>query len=290
MSHQILTQREIVTIADDARAFFREHRRVEDTASFARQITALVNARAITPLLPVSTIEAVLSLLQRRDKPVTAATLTQCYEILNRTVLEPRELQLPSTKRARGFEVRICPVSREAERLDHRAIIGSPDDPSTKPGCDRGAGVDYYAKTDTHTVYIASTLLEHRNLFSVVHVRDGPVPIVSLTLMAVLHEFGHAYSTVFPNDFAQLRELYYAAVAVARPIAQRAETNHNDARLLMGEDDCMEFIAQAFAYENTRVDFEQRRQALAATSTSSHSLLAGEALPSPGIRCETGVQ
>jgi hypothetical protein len=259
MSARILTQREIEIVANDTRVFYRDHNRVEQTASFARQITALANARRVTPLVPAATIEALLRVLQRHDRAPTAATLARCFEILRQTVLEPRELTLPTDRRPQQFEVRVCPVSRDALRLDRRSIIGSAGDPSTKPGCDRGAGVDYYAKTDTHTVYMASTLLSNSSLFDLVHVRDGLVPIVSLTLMAILHEFGHAYSTFFPYDFAKLRDVYYAAVAVARPFAQRAETNHNAARLLMGEDDCMEFLAQAFAYENTRADYEIRR-------------------------------
>lgn len=214
----------------------------DPVVSFARLLPWLLEKRFITPLVREPILQRISAILATAPfNKQDASPITECFELLRAELISP----LMQTK----IKVEICRMGPKQKI----AAIGSPDDTGVKSGCDDGAGQAYHAKTNLRTVWVAEELLEEKFRTIPAVIRDGPTPITSFTMMSVLHEFAHIYINYSPVDFKQLERLYENARATFLERWPSEQSIASDA------DDKMEFLAQAFAYENTRVDRAQRR-------------------------------
>lgn len=141
---------------------------------------------------------------------------------------------------ARDVRVQICTVSASATRQRPAAPFGA-DDTAIRAGCDHGAGRDYEAKTDLHTIWIAATLLTRRRRTTAVRVAAAAgAEVESFALYTLLHEYSHILAARDPASFEALGRLYDDAT---RALGAKAAASAADRA---------EFVADAFGAEHAR--------------------------------------
>jgi len=116
---------------------------------------------------------------------------------------------------------------------------------ASQPGCDACAGRQYFAKTDGNTVWMADTLFEQKYCQAG---SLGGVNISSFTEFVIFHEFSHMMQANGDAYFAKLIALYNEAKTLIPP--ELLQEN----RVLLPDNDMLEFASNAFAFEHTRAD------------------------------------
>jgi len=207
------------------------------TAHFSRIIPWLSVARACTlvPRASLQALQKIRALVQSNDFDATKAA--QCFNIL-RAELLPKENNLFAKV------VRCAQPATTGPACTNEA---------KETGCDSCAGRQYFAKTDGETVWMADECFGSRNrLGGAEMLAVGHVVVASLTEFIICHEFAHMMQA-HGNYFDTAMKLYAEARVLIPPELVKS------GRVLVNDDDALDFAANSFAYESTRSDREARK-------------------------------
>ncbi len=210
---------------------------------FSRIIGVLAGRRFFNILFPLDALRRYFQTLAT-GKEADADVAERAINILSQSMT-------PSARRIQIVGCPITPPPPEKEKI----VFGSKYDRAIVAGCDDQIGHLYNAKSNATTVWIGAKFFSDANrLMPHNSELDGRALCESFLSLVLLHEFVHILLNQSPYEglTKQLRELYQNAAKLIPPELK--------GKIVVGPNDEIEFVVQAIAYENCRVDRFERRQ------------------------------